>query len=110
MSPNPAPISNNSLGTHLDSTHPKNLDAKLIKTTGANLKKPFECLGQDSPTLKLCYLRFQLVTFLSKTLLEEKNVRVELDESQPRLIDKFILIVIIRRYLVNFLGHYTIFS
>ena len=39
--------------------------------------------GQDSPTLKLCYLSFQLVTFLLKTLLEEKTMIVELGESQP---------------------------
>ena len=43
-------------------------------------------LGQDSPTLKLCYLSFQLVTFLLKTLLEEKTVIVELGESQPSVI------------------------
>ena len=40
-------------------------------------------LGQDSPTLKPCYHSFQLLTFLFKTLLEEKNVIVELGESQP---------------------------
>ena len=40
-------------------------------------------LGPDSPTIKLCYLSFQLVAFLLKTLLEEKTVIVELGESQP---------------------------
>ena len=34
----------------------------------------------------ICYLSFQLVTFLLKTLLEEKTVIVELGESQPRLL------------------------
>ena len=36
--------------------------------------KKIENQGQDSPTLKLCYLSFQLVTFLLKTVLEEKTV------------------------------------
>ena len=42
-------------------------------------------LDRDSPTLKLCYLSFLLLTFQWKTLLEEKTVIVEPDESQPWL-------------------------
>ena len=40
--------------------------------------------GQDSTTLKLCYLSLLLATFQEKTLLEEKTVMVELGESWPR--------------------------
>ena len=47
--------------------------------------------SQDSPTLKLCYLGFKLVTFLLKTLLKEKTVIVELGESQPRALETFLL-------------------
>ena len=46
-------------------------------------------LGQDSPTLKLCYLKFILLTFQCKTLVEEKTVIVELGESQPWGIKRY---------------------
>ena len=46
----------------------------------------FKIQGWDSPTLKLCYLSFLLLTFQWKTLLQEKTVIVELGESQPRWI------------------------
>ena len=43
---------------------------KLIHSS----KDKFRTLGRDSPTIKLCYFSFLLVTFQLKTLLEEKTV------------------------------------
>ena len=40
-------------------------------------------LGQDSPSLKLCYLSLWLSLFQWKTLLVKKTVIVELGESWP---------------------------
>ena len=40
-------------------------------------------LVRDSPTLKLCYLSFLLLTLQWKTLLKEKIVIEEIGESQP---------------------------
>ena len=45
-------------------------------------------LGQDSPTLKLCYLSPWQGVFQLKTLLVEKPVIVEVGESQPWAIRK----------------------
>ena len=53
----------------------------------------FRGQGWDSPTLNFCYLSFLLVTSQWKTLLEEKTVMVELDESQPRQVKKETLIL-----------------
>ena len=43
-------------------------------------------LGQDSPSLKLYYLSLWLSLFQWKTLILEKNVMVELGESQPCIL------------------------
>ena len=47
----------------------------------------FGCLDLqvwDSPRLKICYLSFRLALFKWKAQLEEKTVKVELGDSQPR--------------------------
>ena len=40
--------------------------------------------GRDSPTFKICYISFILVTFQRQTLVHEKTVMVKIGESQPR--------------------------